>query len=164
MLGEEAEGGDRGAPLPREVGVGHQPAQGRPAGAPLGEHGDPRQPLVDAGTPTGRGTPGRRPPARPRVGPARPRPPGRHVQRHGGHREVGAEDGPDARRGTGLGETDGAVHAVAVGEGERVHPVVGGPLHQQVRVGGAMAQRISARDVQVDEGVAHGAPPPDSGS
>jgi len=59
--------------------------------------------------------------------------------------------------GGGLGETDGAVHAVAVGQGEGVHAVLDGSLDQDVGVGGAVAQRVAGGDVEVDEGVArHG--------
>ncbi len=50
-----------------------------------------------------------------------------------------------------------AVDAVAVGEGQRVHAVLGGALDQDVRVRGAVAQRVARGDVEVDEGIAgHG--------
>jgi len=39
--------------------------------------------------------------------------------------------------------------------------VLGGPLDEDVRVRGAVPQRVSAGDVQVDEGIGHRRSPPD---
>ncbi len=75
-----------------------------------------------------------------------------------GHRPVGevdAEHRADAGDPAGLGELHRAVGAVAVGQRQGVHLVLGGPLDQDVRVGGAVLEGVAGRDVEVDEGV-HG--------
>ena len=59
----------------------------------------------------------------------------------------------------GLGELHRAVGAVAVGQRQGVHLLLGGPLDEHVRVGGAVLQRVAGRHVQVDEGVRHSPSP-----
>ena len=72
------------------------------------------------------------------------------------HGEVDAEDRGDAGPATGHREPHRAVEAVAVGEGEGVLAVLGGPLDEVLRGRGAEAHREAGGDVEVDEvGVAH---------
>nr|WP_258016942.1 hypothetical protein [Nocardioides marinisabuli] len=140
---------DRGAALAGEVGGREHPAQRGPA-APsaagpggVGQQGDPRQPRVAEGAAPHRGAPA------PRHGRRRP----------GAARPVGQVD-PEHRADPGLqarlGELHRPVGAVAVGERQQVHAVVGGALHQQVRQRGAVLQGVARGDVQVRERVGHG--------
>ena len=152
VLGDQVEGAHRLPALAAQVGGRHQPAQRRPAGLVAGQQGDPRVPRVD-----------RRPALRGLLSAARRIAP--DPQRRVDHRrrrqqpgrlqrEVDAEDRPDARRHGGPGELHRAVHAVAVGQREGVHAVLDRALDQDVRVRGAVAQRVARGHVQVDEGVA----------
>ena len=91
-----------------------------------------------------------------RAGPVRRRGPGGTGRSSGATARSTPNTGRTPARRAGLRELDGAVHAVAVGEGQGVHAVLGGPLDEGARVGGAVAQRVAGGHVQVDEGVGHG--------
>ena len=155
LVGEDGEVDDREAALPRQVGRRDQPAQRRPAGPPAaqpihggavgaGQERHPRQPAHDrvavaAAADRGAGRNGGGPPRLGRV-----------------VGELDPEHRPDARGVAGAGELHRAVGAVAVGEGEGVHLLLGGPLDQRLRVRGAVAQGVARGDVQVHERVGHG--------
>ena len=72
----------------------------------------------------------------------------------GGDREVDPEQRPDVGRPAGERELDRAVEAVAVGQRQRLHAVLGGAGDQVGRVVGPVAHGVARGDVQVDEGVA----------
>ncbi len=145
---EQVEGRDRLPALAGEVHRGDQPADRRPAGAAAaraagrGEQGDPGQAGPDGVAE--RAAAGRRP----RSG-RRPW----STCEHGLVGQVDAEHRPDAGDPAGLGELHRAVGAVAVGQRQGVHLLLGGPLHQDVRVGGAVLEGVAGRDAEVDEGV-----------
>ena len=69
--------------------------------------------------------------------------------------QLDAEHRSDARGVAGAGELHRAVGAVAVGQGEGVHLLLGGPLDQRLRMGGAVAQGVARGDVQMHERVGH---------
>ena len=54
--------------------------------------------------------------------------------------EFGAVDGPHAQLAGGVGEPHHPVHAVVVGQRDRVQPGPGRLLHQLLRVGGAVQE------------------------
>ncbi len=123
-------------PLGRPFGPGHLRLRDRPA--------QPRIPL--------------RPPRQhhqmlpARVG--RPRPP----RAPGDQRQLGAEDGRQAQRPCRLGEADDAVHAVVVGDGQRLQAKVRRLLRQLLRVRAAV-QEARVR-VAVQLGIRDHHPPP----
>ena len=148
MGGDELGGRDGVAALAAQVGRGDEPAERRPplargepdgAAAP-GEHRDPRQPRVDEGASAHRGAHG---PAG--TGPLA-----------GGRLEgeVDAQDRCDAVLHAGPHELHGAVEPVSVGEGQRGLAPGCGSLDELVRLGGAVAHGVAARDVQVHEALA----------
>ena len=116
--------------------------------------------LLPASTVT-RGSPASRV-APPRTGVRRARTGAVARRQHPGRldREVDAEHRADAGAHARLGEAHRPVDPVAVGQREGVHAVLGRPLDQPVRVGGAVAQRVAGGHVQVDEGITerHAAP------
>ena len=67
--------------------------------------------------------------------------------------QVDAEDRPHLAGHRGLGEPDRAVGAVAVGQGEGVHLLLGGSFDEDVGVRGAVLQGVAGGDVEVDERV-----------
>lgn len=67
----------------------------------------------------------------------------------GGDGEVDAEYGPDAGVRCGLREADDACDGVPVGQREGVDAALCGPGDQVAWVGGAVAGRVAARDVQM---------------
>ena len=146
MGGDELGGRDGVAALAAQVGRGDEPAQRRPplargesdgpATAP-GEHRDPRQAGIDEGPSSHRrahGPAGTGPLARGRL-----------------EGQVDAEDRRDAVLHAGPHELHGSVEPVAVGERQRRLAPGGGSLDELVRLGGAVAHGVAARDVQVDE-------------
>ncbi len=156
--GEQVGARQRSAPLTGEVDRGDQPADRGPPGRAaagttgVGEQGHPvgatalgGQVAVGAAahgsTPARPGSSGPGRPVRLAVGRAQ--------------RQVDAEHRPDPGLLAGPGELDRAVGAVAVGEREGVHLVLGGPLHQRVGVGRAVLEGVSRRDVEVGEGIRH---------
>ena len=134
VRGDQLQAGDRRPPFAREVGGGDQPAQRRPAAAVPREQGDAGQRVGGK-----EGAPARRCPF-----PRR----GRYQWADG---QVDPEDRPDSQLLAGLRELHGPVRPVPVGQGKRVHAVLGGPLDQHPRVRGAVPQGVAAGDVQVDE-------------
>nr|WP_026218739.1 hypothetical protein [Embleya scabrispora] len=134
--GERVPRGHRVGPV-APVRVADQPAQRTPTGLAPGEHGDPGMAGVGERAATRRGP---SPPARLGGG------------RFGGqHRELGAQDRPDARPDTSARERDGAVDPVPIGQRERVRTVFDRALDQRARVRDAVAHRMPGRDVQVGE-------------
>ena len=67
------------------------------------------------------------------------------------HSYLGAEDRLDALLGAGLGEADGSVQAVVVGEGQSGLPQFGRSGHQFLDAAAAVEEREVRVDVQVDE-------------
>ncbi len=67
------------------------------------------------------------------------------------HPHLGAEDRLDAPLGAGLGEADGAVKAVVVGEGQGRLPEFGRPGHQLLDAAAPVQEREVRVDVQVHE-------------
>ena len=65
-----------------------------------------------------------------------------------------AEDGLYACLGTGLGQADGAVEAVVVGEGDGRLAQSGGSLDQSLDAAAAVEEGEVGMDVEVDEGEA----------
>ena len=156
VLAHQCGGADRLASLTPQVGGADQPAQRTPARLVLREQGHPRMTGVDE-----------RPAVR-RAGPLATRPPlasarTRASDRCGLDRQVDAEDWPHARGHAGLHELHGAVDPVAVGQGQGVHAVVDGSLHQRRWVGRAEPHGVTRGDVKMDKGVGHedAALPPD---
>ncbi len=144
--GDQRQVDHRLAALTGQLGGRDQSADRRPArptscGAGVGQEGHPGQrPVVAEGTAPHRG-------ARP-LGHRLRRLPGQR-----GHRQVDAQHRPEPGRPAGPGVPDRAVGAVTVGQGEGVHLLLGGPLHEDVRVGRAVLQGVARRHVEVDEGV-----------
>ena len=93
-----------------------------------------------------------------RVGRPRPLPPGRPGAGGGGQGELGAEDRAQAQCPGGLGEADDAVHAVVVGDGQRLQAEAGRLLGQLLRVGAAVQEAGVGMAVELGIGGHH--PPP----
>ena len=145
---EHVEVGDRAPPLAGEVGGRDQPADRRPA-RPARRPG--RWPAAAAG----RGRRHRGPGCGWRCG---SRPATRGTAAGWPVGEVDAEHRADPGRQAGLGELHRAVGAVAVGQREGVHLLLGGPLDQRVGVGGAVLQGVAGGHVEMDERVRHDTP------
>ncbi len=142
----------------RRVGGGDHPAQLGPAGGPVaGQEDGPGGGLVQEGPSLDGGAPPVRGLARTaaRGGRGRAPRPGRSRRgRPGGgpcgrHRQVRAEQRPDARAGTRLREPDRARQGVAVGQGEGVHAPLGGTLRQPFRVRASVAHGEPRNGVQM---------------
>jgi hypothetical protein len=145
VLGDRLERGHRDAALAAQVRGRHQAAHRRPPLLAAGQHGDPRQSRVADRAATDRG-------ARARTG----RRTANCRREHPGRldREVHTENRADTGAHARLGEAHRSVDPVAVGQRKGVHAVLGRPLDQPVRVGGAVAQRVARGHVQVDERIA----------
>ena len=70
------------------------------------------------------------------------------------HPHLGAEDGLDARLGAGLGQADGAVEAVVIGEGQGRLPQFGRPGDQGLDAAAAVEEGEVGVDMEVNEGSA----------
>ena len=145
---QQVEGGHRSAALAGQVHRRDQAADRRPAGPPAagavgrGQQGDP-----------GQGVPGR---VAELAAARRGAGPGRGPTGVVGHRPVGevdAEHRADAGGLAGPRELHRAVGAVAVGQRQGVHLLLGRPLDQDVGVGGAVLEGVAGRDAEMDEGV-----------
>ena len=141
--GDEGTGGHRGAALTGEMGVGDQPAQGRPprtsryAAPPAArQHRHPGVARVDD-----RAAADRRALPRRRA----------HLPRVGTDGEIHAQDRQDARRDRRRREPHRTVEPVPVGERERWLAVRGGPLDEGLRGARAVPQREAGGDVKVGE-------------
>ena len=139
VLTEHRQGHQRPAALPGQVRGGDHPAQRGPARGTAGKQHDTWMPRVHRHP-----TPGRR---------GRPVRPG---QRDGprpllADGQVDAEDRADARLPTGQREGHGSVGTVAIGQCEGVLAHRRGPLHEGLRPGGPVPQRVARGHVQVDE-------------
>jgi hypothetical protein len=74
---------------------------------------------------------------------------------HGSNGEIGPEDGTDAFALARLGEADRSVDPIAIGQCERIHPVLGGTSSEELRMRGTVAQRIARCHMEVDEVIGH---------
>ena len=134
------------SPLTGQVGGGDQPAQAAPTGPVRGGRDDTRQPRVADLAAPGRGATARR------GGTAgAPR-----IVRTEGHCQVDADDRRDAGTQACLGEPDGAVEPVTVGQPEGVHVERRGGGDELLGVRGPVLERVARGHPKVDEGVIHG--------
>ena len=140
----------------------HRPVPAMQSGQPPSSPGAPPWPRPSA-PPRSPGTTAHTPPAPAPAPPDAPHP-GRaspSAAPPGDQRQLGAEDGREAQRPCRLGEADDAVHAVVVGDGQRLQAKVRRLLRQLLRVRAAI-QEARVR-VAVQLGIGNHHPPPPGG-